>query len=641
MKIVPVLIIIYTKFVKQKHMKKNKLFIALCFIAGVNRAQTCFNVGDGSGGAFNATTNTSLAGGSYSFTTFNIDPGVQVNVTGTTPLQIYCTGSVTINGTLSVKGGNGNDALTFSNAGLGGIGVAGGANGGDGSFSSSSGPIIAFAGSGTGGAGNQGDAWSGGGGAGYANTGGSSGNSGGGFGGSSYGTANLTVLDAGSGGGGGSGGYDCGGGGGGAGGGVIVINSGVSVMIGAAGAINSDGGNGGSDDNGNCGGGGGGSGGTIWLAANAITNNGLITAQGGTIGASAVAGTPYFGEGGAGSEGRIRFDVNSFTDNGVIQPQAAFTGTLGLPFEAIISGTNTCANAAMGAAAITPSNGVSPYTVSWIPINMISPTISNLPAGTYTAVSSDGAGCTVISTIEIIANPNPTVSILSVPAATVCSGQTITLIAGGASTVTWSGAQDNNPILNITPTITTTYSVNGVDQNNCTGSAIQTITVNALPSVTLTASSAAVCSMTNSGKTVTLTGLPANGNYSGTNVSGNIFTPSSVGTFTSTYSYTNAVTGCSNTAQVSILVSLCTGLADNSSDNFSLNIYPNPSSGNFIIGVNEKVELEIRNALGQLVSEKTLEEGQHAVDLSSEANGIYFISISTQNKTHTEKIIKN
>jgi hypothetical protein len=186
-------------------------------------AQTCFSGGTGVDGPYQASSSGTLAGGEYNFTTFTIDAGVTITVTGDDPLIIHCTGAVTINGALEAIGGDGGDGITNSTAGAGGEGVAGGADGGGGAFSASVGPLPGTSGSGPGGTDNFGNDWSGGGGAGYSTAGIPSSSPTGGFGGPAYGTPNVIDLFAGSGGGGGSGGFQCGGGGGGGGGGVIAI----------------------------------------------------------------------------------------------------------------------------------------------------------------------------------------------------------------------------------------------------------------------------------------------------------------------------------------------------------------------------------------------------------------------------------
>lgn len=77
-----------------------------------------------------------------------------------------------------------------------------------------------------------------------------------------------------------------------------------------------------------------------------------------------------------------------------------------------------------------------------------------------------------------------------------------------------------------------------------------TITVNPLPAVSA-GSYGPLCA--GSGN-VTLTGLPAGGIFSGTGVSGNNFTPPGNGGFVIQYSYTDAVTGCSESVSTSIVV---------------------------------------------------------------------------------------
>ncbi len=266
--------------------------------------------GTGADGAFSPVSSTTLPGGTYHYTSVNIPVGVTITVTGTQPLVINCTGNVLINGSLQANGSNGEDGITYNNAGTGGIGVAGGTNGGNGSFASGSGPLNGSAGLGPG-AGGMGQAWSGGGGAGHSLEGNDAFTERG-LGGPAYGDANLTIVYGGSGGGGGSGGYDCGAGGGGGGGGSIQILACGTVTV--NGSIEAKGGNGGSDGGGNCGGGGGGSGGSILLRGSSVTQNGVLNVSGGTGGASDVSGIPYYGTGANGAPGRTRL-VNTVVDN--------------------------------------------------------------------------------------------------------------------------------------------------------------------------------------------------------------------------------------------------------------------------------------------------------------------------------------
>ncbi|MEQ8324393.1 MAG: hypothetical protein RH916_06920 [Vicingaceae bacterium] len=299
------------------------------------------NLGNGSDGAFLATADTSIQGGVYNFTSFTINSNVVVTVTDTIPLELFCTGSATINGTLTLAGedgGNGinNGAPGAAGAGGGGGGYDGG-KGGDGGATTSStyhgadgegpspgkGGITEYVSSLDG---------QGGGGGGHGTAGGNSYHSGGGggIGGSAFGSNFLSTLTRGSGGGGGAGDDDTpgvstgddGGGGGGGGGGAVKISA-NSLTVGSSGAIDANGGDGGTCGNG--GSGGGGAGGAIYLVSYSITNGGDITADGGTSNTQQLANSV----GGDGGEGRIRLDYISYTNTGTMSPVAGYVGPAG------------------------------------------------------------------------------------------------------------------------------------------------------------------------------------------------------------------------------------------------------------------------------------------------------------------------
>ncbi|MCA6364535.1 MAG: T9SS type A sorting domain-containing protein [Bacteroidetes bacterium] len=409
--------------------------LSLASVQVVHAQVTCIPCGTGSNGAFTATANTTLAGGTYNYTSFNISAGVTVTVTGTQPLIINCSGAVTINGVLDASGGNGTNGITFSAAGTGGIGVAGGQNGGNGTYSASLGGMLAQDGAGAGGVTTAGNGWSGGGGAGYGAAGSASGGSTGGFAGPAYGDAQLSAVLGGSGGGGGSGGFSCGSGGGGAGGGYIRISACSGLTIGAAGAIRANGGNGGSDGAGNCGGGGGGSGGTIWLLTNALVNNGQVRAVGGGGGASNVPGSPYFGTGANGAAGRIRVDAATTSGTGTLLPVNVFTGS---PLAA--SAGNNVAICIGQSTTLTASatGGGGSYTYGWQPGNLsgASVTVSPTANQTYTLTATDAFGCTNSTQVTVTVNPLPVVTI-SGSATTLCPGGTVNLTASSGGTSQW------------------------------------------------------------------------------------------------------------------------------------------------------------------------------------------------------------
>jgi|GEM_PF-1723374 len=476
-------------------MKKNlqKVFAsALVLMSSFLPAQTCFSVGTGLDGAYSATSNTTLAGGTYNFTTFNINSGVTVSVTGTQPLIIYCTGAVTINGILTAQGGNGTNGITYTAAGTGGVGVAGGGNGGDGTYSTSVGGMLASPGAGAGGVNNQGNAWSGGGGAGYSAVGGSTLNIPNGSGGPIYGTADIAGLEAGSGGGGGSGGYSCGSGGGGAGGGIIYIVAGGGITIGATGSINVNGGNGGSDGTGNCGGGGGGSGGSIILRSATMTNNGTLSASGGIGGASNVAYSPYYGEGGAGAAGRIRLDYNgALLGTGTVTPAAGYhTGVPTAVLQANISSTNIqCNGANNGSATVVVTGGVPSYTYAWTPSGGSAPTASGLGVGTYTCIVTDALGCTTTSTATITEPSQLIVTGATFNASCFgsCDGMINATVVGGVAPYAYMWSPNGSTAPMITGLCNGCYTLTVTDAVGCTSTNVYCITQPSTP-VTATVS---------------------------------------------------------------------------------------------------------------------------------------------------------
>lgn len=61
-----------------------------------------------------------------------------------------------------------------------------------------------------------------------------------------------------------------------------------------------------------------------------------------------------------------------------------------------------------------------------------------------------------------------------------------------------------------------------------------------------------------------------------------------------------------------------------------LNVYPNPSTGNFIVELNSNQNYDVINSLGSTVMKGSLLEGVNALDLRSLNEGIYFLTIDAQ-----------
>lgn len=204
-------------------------------------------------------------------------------------------------------------------------------------------------------------------------------------------------------------------------------------------------------------------------------------------------------------------------------------------------------NTSSWAWSVTPSTntGISSATAK-------NPTITFTNAGTYTvsliATNANGAGTVFSKTITVTGTP----TVLATSGATVvCVSQSVSLNAGGATTYSWNTGATTASI-SVTPTITSVYTVTGTDANGCKMTNTQTIAVNALPVVTVTANpaNATVCQ----GNTLTLSGAGATSyTWSGTVVDGTAFTPTGTATYTVTGTDAN---GCQNTATTSITLNI-------------------------------------------------------------------------------------
>ena len=137
-------------------------------------------------------------------------------------------------------------------------------------------------------------------------------------------------------------------------------------------------------------------------------------------------------------------------------------------------------------------------TYSWSTGATTNSIVVTPPATTVYIVSGTTGGCTNTKTITV--NPTPTIT-ATANIYTICAGQTVTLSSTGTSTYTWNPSSLTGSSVSVTPSVTTTYTVTGANICGITTTNTVTINVNALPSITITASNP-VCT---AGQSTTLT----------------------------------------------------------------------------------------------------------------------------------------
>jgi hypothetical protein len=219
----------------------------------------------------------------------------------------------------------------------------------------------------------------------------------------------------------------------------------------------------------------------------------------------------------------------------------------------------------------------------------------------------------------------------------ICNGNSAVLAASSTLTAmsyTWSTSATTTSI-SVSPTVTTIYNVVATNTDACMPIKTITLTVNALPTVLASTSNSIICI----GQTATLTASGATSYTWNTSATTTVIAVSPTVTTTYTVNGTDA-NGCSNTTTMTQNVSSCTGVTSLANSDVSINVYPNPNNGLFIIELTSASKVTVTNALGQVVFAETFEAGKHDVNIYSEATGVYFIKVMANNKQQIIKVIK-
>ena len=159
----------------------------------------------------------------------------------------------------------------------------------------------------------------------------------------------------------------------------------------------------------------------------------------------------------------------------------------------ILSFTNvSCHGDSDGAASVSASGGVLPYTYLWTPSGNATSTINGLIAGLYNVNVTDSNNC-ISSVVVTILEPTQVIAFAG-NNITICEGDTTIL---GSNPTAYGGILPyiykwrpgtflnsdtvSNPICNAV--ITTTYTLTVTDSNSCQSTSQVTVTVNPIPAI--------------------------------------------------------------------------------------------------------------------------------------------------------------
>ena len=230
---------------------------------------------------------------------------------------------------------------------------------------------------------------------------------------------------------------------------------------------------------------------------------------------------------------------------------AAVSQTIAVLAKPVVASTSTSMCA--GSSATITASGASTYawsSGSTTAALSASPTTNT----SYTVIGTATSGCTNSAVGTISVNALPTVVATSTA---ICIGSSAVLTGSGASTYSWSTGAATSTI-SVSPTTNTSYTVTGTATSGCKKTAVGSVTVNALP--TVSASSATICA----GSTGTLTASGASTYLWNTGATGSnlIVSPTSNTTYTVVGT---SVAGCNNSATGSIVVGTAPVITVNSS----------------------------------------------------------------------------
>lgn len=292
-----------------------------------------------------------------------------------------------------------------------------------------------------------------------------------------------------------------------------------------------------------------------------------------------------------------------------------------------------------GSVTLTSAPGTSYQWSSGVNDTLSSITVT--ASGTYSVTITNGTGCSAMA--------SQTVTVFSLPSISAglddstCLSTNIQLNATGGISYVWhpgSSLSDStivNPIAG--PTISTCYYVVGTASGGCSNTDTVCITVlgnPALPTVTEVLDSL-ICSPSYAayqwyfngslipGATNQYYLFTANGNY---------------------YVEVFNALGCSTASAVFTVNDV--GISENSNA-VSMQLYPNPTSGNISVEFNLRdaapLKINLMNISGQLIYSETVNAAagnfKKQIDLSGFANGIYYLQTITNNEVINRKVIKN
>lgn len=194
----------------------------------------------------------------------------------------------------------------------------------------------------------------------------------------------------------------------------------------------------------------------------------------------------------------------------------------------------TCMDA-NGQIIVNTSGGSTPYSYSnnGGSTYQSSSVFSGLSAGTYAIIVEDNNGCTATTNSTVTNSGGFSLIVNPSAGQTICAGNSANISASGAgtgATYSWDQGLGNGSSHTVSPSVTTTYTVQATDMAGCTESSSTTITVETIPTVTVIPTNPTICA--GDSQTLTATGAQSYVWNTGDNTATITVMPSSQTTYT-------------------------------------------------------------------------------------------------------------
>lgn len=307
----------------------------------------------------------------------------------------------------------------------------------------------------------------------------------------------------------------------------------------------------------------------------------------------------------------------------------------GPPMQVAASLNTICSNQPVNLTAFG-ANSYSWNTGQTVSSIVVSPSVTT----TYTVSGLNAiSGCSKSIAKTIVVKPSPQIAAFANDPVS-CPGEPVTVSAQGAFIYSWSNGGSGSTTV-VSPSITTTYSVIGTSTLSCSSMATIEVVVNPSPNVSATASSTMFCA----GEPITFKGTGAL-TYQWMTSSNSVLFGDQLIIFpltSSTYTLIGTdANGCEGVDYISFGVEECTGINEINAGMVNVDAWPNPTTGMLNIrhrGIST-ISFDVTDITGRLILSKTSESDNTLLDLTSIANGVYYLKAHGDNFVDVIKIVK-